>query len=184
MTPSESTTAHPHATKLWLANVIVFQVGWLVCVLGGNVWAMVFTVPVVIGHLVKYPGWQKDALALAVALVLGLLHDNLLAATGVFVFADSATFSPPWLWCLWALMALTFNHSLKWVYERPWIAAIGGAISGPLAYAGGIALSEVSWGVPFIEGVAILGIVWLFVLPLHRFLTHGIGCLCTRKYSP
>lgn len=184
MIPPEPTNAQPHANKWWFANFIVFQVGWLVCVLGGNLWALVFTVPVVIAHFLKYPGGHKDGLALAVALGLGLLHDNILGAAGVFIFADSASFSPPWLWCLWSLMALTFNHSLKWVYERPWIAAIGGAISGPLAYAGGIALSDVNWGVPSIQGVAILGIVWLFVLPLHRYLTHGIGCLCTRKYSP
>lgn len=166
---------------LLLLNALIFQLGWFVCVLGGSIWALLFTLPVVALHLLKFPAGHKDGVALAVALALGLLHDNLLALIGVFVFAGETQVSPPWLWCLWLLMALTFNHSLQWIYSRPWIAAVGGAIFGPLAYSAGVALSDIEWGLSPAQSVVSLVIVWLFVLPLHRYLTLVIGSICAQK---
>jgi hypothetical protein len=162
----------------WLINALIFQVGWFVCVVGGSLWASLFTLVALIFHFVIFPEGSKDKVTLAVALVMGWLHDNLLAFAGVFIFADGAGFSPVWLWCLWLLMGTSVNHSLKWIYDRPWISALVGAVFGPLAYAGGVALSDVDWGVPMAQAFVIMAPLWLLVLPLLRFLAHRIDSLC------
>ena len=46
--------------------------------------------------------------------------------------------SPVWLWLIWALFALTLNHSLAWLQKWPmgWTAALG-AVLGPVSYGAG-----------------------------------------------
>lgn len=162
----------------WLVNALIFQVGWFVCVLGGDLWAAIFTLSALVFHLRIFPEGLNDSPAIAIAVFLGLVHDNLLAYTGVLVFAESAHFSPVWLWCLWALLGMTLRHSLKWIYDRPLISAVAGAVSGPLAYAGGVALSNASLGLPLLQSLAIMATLWLFILPLHRLLEYRIDLLC------
>lgn len=160
----------------WIINLLIFQIGWVICVVGGSLWAVFFTVPALAFHSRFYPEGSKDALGIALMLIIRLCHDNLLAASGILVFNDSV-FSPLWLWCLWLLLGMTLKHSLAWVYSRPWVAAIGGAVSGPLAYVAGVALSDAQWGVPIMQASVIMAGVWLFILPLHRFLVHKVELL-------
>lgn len=162
----------------WLINALIFQVGWFVCVIGGDLWAGAFTFCALVFHFRVFPGGMNDGPAIAVAVFLGLVHDSLLAYTGVLVFAGEAPFPPVWLGCLWALLGMSLRHSLKWIYDRPWIAALAGAVSGPLAYAGGVALSEVDLGLPLLQSLAIMATLWFFILPLHHFLEHRIDLLC------
>ena len=166
-TPAKRIFQNPR--NRWIANALIFQLGWFVCVLGGNLWAALFTVVALVVHVWLYG--HSDKTTLTVCLVLGWVHDNLLAGAGVFIFAGQGM-SPVWLWCLWILMGTTLNHSLSWIYQRPWISAISGAVAGPLAYAGGIALSDAQWGVPLTQAFAIMAVIWLLVLPLIRFLVN------------
>lgn len=46
--------------------------------------------------LMAIPNGVKDGLAIAIAVFLGFIHDNLLAWIGVLVFADELHFSPVW----------------------------------------------------------------------------------------
>ncbi|BBI47768.1 hypothetical protein HORIV_01890 [Vreelandella olivaria] len=39
---------------------------------------------------------------------------------------------PLWLWMLWPLFATLVYHSLAWLWRYPLLAALCGAISGPL----------------------------------------------------
>lgn len=177
-----------HAPKpkftLIIINLVWFQIGWWVCILGGNLWAITFTVVTLLLHFLFFPYRIRDAIAVITAVALGLAHDGFMAWLGVLVFPTQGLLSPPWLWCVWILMALTFNYSLHWIYHRPLLAALGGAIFGPMAYASGIYLSTVEWGMPIPQGLSILVIAWLFVLPWHRYLTHQVGNLCAQKRSP
>ena len=172
------------ALYLWIVNALAFQIGWLVCVLGGNFWALIYTLPVLILHFRFFPGGRADVMPIGLALLLGWLHDTGLTWAGVLVFDSGSVFPPPWLWCLWLLMGATLKHSLSIIYDHPARAALVGAIAGPLAYAGGVALSDADWGMPLVNSLAILVILWLFVLPLHRYLTLAAGELCVRIKAP
>lgn len=114
-------------------------------------------------------------MALVIALVIGIVHDSFLIATDVIHFAQSGVLPPLWLVCLWALLGLTLNHSLQWIYKRFWLSSALGIIAGPLSYMAGVALSTAEWGVPLGDAVLVLAIMWLLVLPVHRLIYLGLS---------
>jgi len=164
-----------------ITNALLFQVGWLVCILCGSFWAGIFTLAAIIFHFVIVREWRKDAVAIVIAIALGLLHDLLLLHTGQIQFAESAYLPPLWLVCLWILLGITLNHSLVWIYSRPPWSALLGAIAAPLSYLAGVKLSSAEWSSPLVEVLPIIAILWLVVLPLHRFLSLRVLSYVQRK---
>jgi len=164
----------------WLINAIGFQLGWFVCVLLGTAFALVYTLVALFLHFRWGPARPEDWLAVALALPMGVLHDNLLGYFGVLDYsaASGSQLAPYWLLCLWVLMALTFHHALHWFYQRPWVLAVMSALGGPMAYFGGVMLSPVEWGVLPWQGLVVLVIIWVWLLPLHRWLVHKAARLC------
>jgi len=104
----------------------------------------------------------------AAAGILGLLFDTALVAAGIFdprrqLFPHP--FSPPWMIGLWLNFAAILNQSLGWLHGRPLLAALFGAVGGPLAYYGGARLGATET-IPGMEGLAILAIGWGIMTPL------------------
>ena len=127
-------------------NLVGFEAGWLLCVLGGSWVALATGLVLIGGHLwfIARPGeWRL----LAGFAGLGLLLDGSLTLLGGFDFSGhSQLFGllPLWLWMLWPLFATLLAHSLTWLWRLPRLAALAGAISGPLSYYGGGVLAGVS----------------------------------------
>lgn len=164
-----------------VTNALLFQVGWLVCILCGSFWAGIFTLAAIIFHFVIVPQRREDAVAVVIAIALGLLHDLLLLHSGHIQFAESSYLPPLWLICLWVLLGITLNHSLVWIYSRPLWSALLGAIAAPLSYLAGVKLSSAEWSSPLVEVLPIIAILWLVVLPLHRFLSLRVLSYVQRK---
>lgn len=162
-------------TLFILINALLFQVGWFLCILLGSVWAIVFTGLVLSIHFYISGCRREDVLALLIALVVGLVHDSALIAAGIIQFAPGGVLPPLWLVCLWALLGITLNHSLQWIYKRFWLSSALGIIAGPLSYTAGAALSTAEWGVPLSDAVLVLAIMWLLVLPVHRLIYLGLS---------
>lgn len=154
-----------------IANAVLFQVGWFICILCGSLWAGIFTLAAITVHFFISRQRREDAIAVLIAIALGVLHDSLLLHSGQIQFAESAYLPPLWLVCLWALLGITLNHSLVWIYSRPLWSALLGAIAAPLSYLAGVGLSSAEWSSPLVEVLPIIAILWLIVLPLHRFLS-------------
>lgn len=164
-----------------ITNVLLFQVGWLVCILCGSFWAGIFTLAAITFHFSISPQRRNDALAVLIALVLGLLHEMLLLHGGYIQFVESEYLPPLWLLCLWALLGITLNHSLVWIYSRPLWSASLGAIAAPFSYLAGVKLSSAEWSSPLLEVLPIIAILWLTILPLHRFLSLRVLSYVQRK---
>jgi hypothetical protein len=154
-----------------IANAVLFQVGWFVCILYGSFWAGIFTLTTITFHFITSRQRCEDAVAVLIAIALGVLHDSLLLHSSHIQFVESAYLPPLWLVCLWALLGITLNHSLVWIYSRPLWSALLGAIAAPLSYLAGVTLSSAEWSSPLLEVLPIIAILWLVVLPLHRFLS-------------
>ncbi len=158
------------ATRRALANLAAFQAGWFACVLGGSLVGAAVAAGVVALHLrlQARPGeWRW----LAGFAVLGLAIDGSLALAGGFDFGQqSLAFGilPLWLWLLWPLFATLLHHSLAWLWQRPWLAVLGGATSGPSSYLAGAHLAGVDlapWLLP------VQALIWaLICLALSRRL--------------
>lgn len=155
---------------LTIANALLFQVGWLVCILCGSLWAGLFTVIALAFHFAVYAPRLADVIAVLLAVVIGLIHDSLLLHAGYIVFPESVYLPPLWLVCLWALLGITLNHSLVWIYSRPLWSALLGALAAPLSYLAGVKLSSAEWSSPLVDVIPIIAILWLVALPLHRLI--------------
>ena len=149
-----------------ILNLLVFQVGWFVCVLGGNLYALIYTGVALAFHhyfiLIRPGEWRVIAL---VALI-GCLWDGLMAYLAIINYADAgATGLPIWLICLWLLFATTFQHSLRWLSHHLWLAAILAALFGPTSYWAGSQLSSADIGLPTVSSLLIIAAGWSLLFP-------------------
>ena len=155
-------------TRRALLNLAAFELGWLACVLGGS-W---IAVPAAAVILTLHLGWQArpgEWRWLAGFAALGLIVDGGLTLAGGFDFGDQPLMFgvlPLWIWLLWPLFATLLHHSLAWLWHRPWLAVLGGAISGSASYFAGARLADVAiapWLLPAQALIWGLLCLWLTV---------------------
>lgn len=164
-----------------ILNFILFQAGWFACVLGGA-HGMPFTAVAAAGAVIGVSLWRfsgdraGDArLFLAVALT-GFCVDTVHLHFGVFSLIGDQRFPhlcPLWLVALWALFGTTLRGSLSWLAGRYGLAAMLGAVAGPLSYLGGAQLGAVTMHPNRFFGIAALAAGWAVVMPLLVWLAHG-----------
>lgn len=140
------------------ANYILFQAGWLACVgagLAGWMWYGPLAVMAILGiHLAFLTRQGQRAFELRLILVMGFagtVLDSALFATGLVTYPTSeATWTlgmaPPWIAALWFLFGTLPRHSLAWIRGRPVLAAVLGAIGGPMSFWAGQRLGAIETG--------------------------------------
>ncbi|MDH5353701.1 MAG: DUF2878 domain-containing protein [Gammaproteobacteria bacterium] len=154
-----------------ILNLLVFQVGWLVCVLGGNIYALIYTSLAMAFHhgfvLVRTSEWSVVALVTAT----GCLWDAFMAFSGVIKYTNTDLIGLPiWLICLWLLFATTFHHSLRWLANHLWLAAVLAAVFGPFSYWAGSQLSSADISLPIINSLLIIAAGWSLLFPAGIYI--------------
>ncbi|BCX17367.1 MAG: membrane protein [Geminicoccaceae bacterium] len=169
------------STVAVLVNLAGFQAGWFACVLGaahGVPWlGPLVAAPVLTWHLAtaRHPG--RAALLLAVAALVGLGLDTLLIRAERIAFSEGVLlegWAPYWMVCLWALFASTFEVSLRWLREKPVLAALFGALGGPLAYWAGARLGAATLLEPVWAGLLLVSLVYALATPLLMLLAREL----------
>ncbi|MDD9890644.1 MAG: DUF2878 domain-containing protein [Gammaproteobacteria bacterium] len=151
-------------------NLIVFNLMWIGLVLGRESFLFI-TVPVVIGYVTfLITSGRIKAYQLLVPAGIGISVDSLLTIFGIFSFANSNFLIPLWLIMLWLAFSTTLTHSLSFLSKHWFIAAIAGGVAFPFNYAVGERLGAVTFDAPFILTMLVIGIVWLFLLPVLYFV--------------
>ncbi len=87
---------------------------------------------------------------------------------GLLVYSSGLLFAgtaPYWIVAMWLLFATLLNRSLRWMHDRLAVAAVFGAIGGPLAFYAGHRLGAVEFG-NFPLAMVALAIGWALILPL------------------
>ena len=163
---------------IWL-NFVGYQAAWLIAVAAagrGMWWPGVLAC----AGFVLIAAWRSSdyradlKLALA-ALVCGLLVDGTLAGSGAlhYAAAEPGLPAPIWILAMWAAFAMTLRHSLRWLLPRAWLAALFGAIGGPLAYWGAArGFAAVEFVMPQ-AATAFLMVGWALALLLLVRLARG-----------
>ena len=140
------------------ANLLLFQAVWFSAVLGaaaGRMWVgPLATGAFLLAHLRMIDGTRERRRELGYVLAVGALGavaDSLLRAAGATVYptsdeAWSFATAPPWIWSLWAAFAMLPRYSLAWLLERPRLAALFGAVGGPLSFLAGTRFGAVAAG--------------------------------------
>jgi len=155
-----------------LLNVVAFQAGWFTTVLGAAndlPWlGLVVVLAVAALHLRSSRRPSVEARLLVAAMALGVLADSLLLATGWIAYPNghwAPGLAPYWIVTLWALFATTLNVSLRWLRGRYLLAALFGAVGGPLSYLAGARLGAMNF-IETLPAVAALAIAWAVLMPL------------------
>ena len=152
-------------------NFIGFQIGWFACVIGAAkglpVVSVVCALLIVAYHLYRSHSITELYIVM-VAMLIGFVWESLLVASGWLSYSnsgDTELFAPLWLVAMWALFATTINLSMAWLKGRWALAALMGAIFGPLAFVAGEKLGAVTF---LNQPVALtaLALGWALLMPL------------------
>ena len=162
-------------------NVVLFQAAWFSAVLGtahGRPWlGPLAMIPTLAIHLALQDDRRGEVKLLLAAGLLGLVFDTAFVAGGVFTPLQHLfprPFSPPWMICLWLNFAATLNVSMAWLRGRYLLAALFGAIGGPMAYYSGAKLGATE-ALPTTTGMLLLAIGWGIMTPLLVWLAKTTG---------
>jgi hypothetical protein len=164
-----------------LLNFALFNAGWFACVLGGahgRPVAAVAAAGAVIGLNLRWLSADRarDLRLCVAAALIGFCVDTVHLGLGVFALIGAPLFPrlcPVWLVALWALFGTTLRGSLNWLAGRYALAALLGAVAGPLSYEGGAALGAVTMHPNRVFRLTALAVGWAVVMPLLVWLAHG-----------
>jgi hypothetical protein len=152
-------------------NFIGFQIGWFACVIGAAngqpLLAIICAFLIVAIHLYRNSSYA-ELLIIVVAMLIGFVWESLLVASGWLSYintSDSERFAPVWLVAMWAVFATTINLSMAWLKGRWFLAAIMGAVFGPLAFVAGEKLGTVEF-VNQPTALMALALGWACLMPL------------------
>ncbi|MHC4974020.1 MAG: DUF2878 domain-containing protein [Planctomycetota bacterium] len=116
-------------------NFLLFQAGWFACV-AGPAWVGPAAVALVVAVDLAWTRRRAhEAKTVLASGALGSAADLLLANAGLLAFRGGGY--PLWMAALWLNFGTILNVSLAWLKGRWWLAAVLGAVCGPLVYLGG-----------------------------------------------
>ena len=157
--------------KAILINAVVFQIGWLCCVLAGAnhvPWLGTLTALLIVAlHINQARRPRNELLLILCAGIIGAVWDSLLVYAGWLQYPSGTLIdntAPHWIVAMWMLFATTLNVSLKWLKQRPLPAAAIGAVAGPAAYFAGYKLGGVQIA-DFSTALTALALGWALFMP-------------------
>lgn len=153
-------------------NFLLFQAGWLVCVLYPGLAATGLAVLILAIHFLLVSSQRGAEIRfIAVGILLGSLLDSLWLQTGILGLEgpEAPRFAPIWLIAIWALFMTTLCHSLSWVAKRTWLPFALAPFAGSFAYWSASQLGAVTLPGNTISLIAI-GAGWFVLFPLLLFI--------------
>ena len=164
-----------------LVNFVSFQIGWFGCVLNAAAGRPLIGTGIAL-LMVVLALWRTRAprgwlLLLMLAAALGTLCDSLFVSSARLHYRSGALpFPLPPLWdiALWPLFASTLDGALAWLQERLRLAALLGAVGGPLAYLAAARLGALQLHHPP-STLLLLAAAWSLLTPLLLALARGLS---------
>jgi len=159
------------SSKLVIFNFVSFQLLWWACVLSAGT-GKEDTLLCLIGlltllHLHWVEVWEQS-LPLILTALTGCIFDQVVYSMGWVSFdnqSEAISYIPTWMIGLWLAFACTLNVSMRWLQHQLTLAALLGAIFGPLAYVGAEKLGAITLPGPTSD-LAWIALEWGLVLPL------------------
>ena len=155
-----------------LINFVAFQLGWFSCVLSaakGLPWLGLIVVCLVVAlHIGSSEKPRNEWQLLMLAVFTGLVFDSLLVSGGLVRYPSWMLFTgmaPYWILAMWALFSTTLNLSMGWLKSSLALAAVMGAVFGPLSYLAGARLGAIVL-IDSFSSMILLAIIWALVMPI------------------
>ena len=161
-------------------NIVLFQIGWLVCVLGAvndvALMGLLFALTAVGTHLFFTPMLTTELQMLFFVVLTGIAWETAMVQLGFMVYVNGIVFEglpPYWILAMWLLFATTLNLSLRWLHGRMMLAAILGLLFGPITYFAGSKLGGVSFPDTF-HTLAVIAVSWALLMPMLAILAKRL----------
>jgi hypothetical protein len=153
------------------ANLAVSQLAWFATVLGAArhapLWGTACVLAAIGWHLSVSARPQREACLVGLAMLIGFATESVHTAIGQIAYPSGQFdphLAPYWIVALWGLLAIALNVTLRWLRHRPWLAALLGAVGGPVAFAHGVRLGAAQFAdAP--PALFALGLGWAVALP-------------------
>jgi hypothetical protein len=175
------------AEMLFLVNVVVFQIAWLLSVIGGAQqmpWlgplAALFAFAL---HLFAARKPFEEVLLVLSCGLIGASFDSILVAAGWVTYKAglfSDYFAPYWIITMWMLFAMTLNVSMRWLRGKPKLAALLGFYGGPVSYIAGQALGGIVL-TNQIAALTALAVGWAVMMPMLMRLSENLDGMPGRR---
>ncbi|MBO6851960.1 MAG: DUF2878 domain-containing protein [Marinobacter sp.] len=156
-------------------NFVLFQAGWLICILYPGMAAAGVVALFLVIHfaLISQNRWM-EAQFIGFGTVIGGVLDGIWFNTGIL---DDGTgqvvITPIWLIAIWAIFMTTLSHSLQWISSKPWLPWVLAPITGPFAYWSASQLGAVELPVLSTSLIA-LAVGWLVVFPMLLYVRNSL----------
>ncbi len=154
-----------------LVNIIAFKIGWVSSVVGvANNLPLLGPAVILLAigiHLAAVRRPANELLLIFLTGAIGAGIDSIMISAGWLSYPSGmliAGFSPYWIIAMWMLFATTFNVSFGWLKERMFLAAVLGALSGPLSYYFGAKFGAVTLN-DFTNAMIALAVGWGALMP-------------------
>ena len=161
-----------------LANFLAFQIGWFACVLGGAndlPWlGTTVSAGVIVWHLTRAAAPRRELTLVLLSGLIGLVLDSALVSLGLIRYASGTLIEgmvPHWIVAMWMIFATTLNVTFRWLKQRWRLAAVSGALAGPLAYFGGARLGAAEFIGNTTMTLSAVALVWAIGMPLLLWLS-------------
>ncbi len=159
-----------------------FVLGWLACVGGavcGSFWAGPTAAVALIGlHLAVTRDPARELRRLAAVGAFGAALESAAISLGLYGYAGGWGvwwLAPAWVVAVWVLLASTFESSLASLGGRPRLAALFGAVGGPLSFLIGVRMGAAGFVAPPLVSLAALSALWAAALPLALVVSLTAG---------
>ena len=164
--------------KSTIVNFILFQLGWLACVIsaakGLPLLGALIAACIIVFHIWRAALPLTELKLIAFALLIGAVWDSVLVWQGLLIYQSGILLphvAPYWIIIMWALFATTLNVSLRWLKGRVLYAIVFGAIGGPLAYYAGQRLGAVEFS-ETVYALSALLVGWALFTPVLMALSQ------------
>jgi hypothetical protein len=189
--PGEGRRKAPVKEKL--LNLALYEAGWFACVLGAAGGKGGAGAALAAGLLLVHLALAKNRLIEGRIVLLcgavGFVLDSAQSLTGRLSFTGPffdpyAALAPIWVLMLWLQLGTTLRFSLSWLSRRYGVAAVLGAVGGPVAFLAGERLGAATWGEPRWLTALSLAVVWGVATPFLVFAADRIGARRETGYRP
>jgi len=155
-----------------IINILLFQLGWFACVLGGAyghaLLGSLVAVAIILFHCYRSTDRITEIRLLTVALIIGFIFESIVSWQGLARYNHGQYFdmiAPHWMILMWPLFATTLNLSMRWLKNlAPLLVGLFGAAFAPLAYYAGFKLGAVEYD-DLTLSLSIISIAWAALLP-------------------
>ncbi|MEC5388069.1 DUF2878 domain-containing protein [Uliginosibacterium sp. H3] len=174
--PSPRSARGPTSSRV-LGNFVLFQCAWFACVIGAAhdfAWLGILAISVACAwHLVISVRPMPEMRLVLSAMLIGAVWESALVTAGLIDYTHGtlvAGIAPPWIVAMWALLAITLNVTMRWLKRRWLLAAVMGAVAGPLSFLAGARLGAATF-TGGVDTTVALAIGWACLMPLMMWLS-------------